>query len=152
MSKKLVHLLISLKVGLVHQSPMIRCPKSRLTKSFLSLLLSLGIVESFKTCLIYKRCFKIILTQPDLYKTDKIGDSNSVQMKMMALSMSTKSDEFLLNIYVKRKRYMKYKDLLNIKKKNNKSFIILSTSLGFLTITEAVKNRLGGLLICEILY
>ena len=44
--------------------------------------------------------------------------------------------------------YIKYQDLYKIKKKN--SYYILSTSKGLLLDAEALKHKVGGLLICYV--
>lgn len=145
----LTFLLINLKGGLKHKKVKVRCKKTSLNLKFLSLLVSLGIVESFRTCLINKYKLQILINQPDLIQVDKIKDSNLVSMVNVPNYLLTMKSEFNINLFIHRKIYINYKGIMKLQKKNNKSIFILSTSKGFITIFEAIKHRVGGRLICQ---
>ena len=152
MSKHLKFLLINLKGGLKHKKISIRCMKTKLNQDFLCYLISLGVIESFRNCFIYKNRFQVFLNQTDLNYREALKDSNILQSVNLPINTVVSRGETELRLFLKKSPIYKYKKLLGLQKKNNKSYYIFLTSKGFLTVQEMLSYKVGGILICQFLF
>lgn len=146
----LVHMLSSIKLGLQHKVPHVRCQRTRLNEQMLAVLMELGLVESVHPCPRYR--FKRVIT---LHQVDGVllarpeGYLRVLGLTSVAYAQWVVST---FEICVRRNRpwVISHRGLRRAHQANELRTSVVSTSRGLMTHREALRARLGGVMVCRL--
>lgn len=132
MSKKLTILYNAINQSIIHQKIFVKVPANKQLESFLTLLSKEGFICDFEIMTNQSLCKKY-------YKFKLLYNRNGLSVLSRIYSISK----------VNRKIFLTLCDLQKINKAT--TILILSTTHGLMTATEALQKKQGGELICILL-
>jgi ribosomal protein S8 len=144
-----------INLGYAAKQLYIELPESKQLRDLLLALMALGVVQSFSSrprpcnSLIAQRSSRLSILQTGGWRYNTVGGPDSRIIVYLKYYNTLPVFSSMRNYWLSRRKIsIPYTGLQGTHVKGTKAVFVLWTNVGFLTNTECLRLRIGGLLVC----